>query len=280
MSSLEARLEEQEIIIKFLTSKYEKDTGRRLPLPSTLSHLLGDKSIMGNVKPLEDEEFKTIDTEDANANDVPKKAPKPRRLNMTMMEAIEAMNIPKPLAKEKGKESKKKEINLAPELTLTKIDLSGFRVTGVSRSALKELLDAVEVLPAIRSINLSNNGLTDDCEREILALFDFPKVKSIDLSQNSLKKLPSAIGKKLRDEIVHIMWLDLTQNDFDTDVAAHALIISGLKKQKDLIHVGLTTGKEPTIENPMQPKVEVKPTATGNKLKTRQGTAIKGSQSD
>jgi len=214
MSSLEAKLLEQEKIIKFLTSKYEKDTGRRLPLPSTLSHLLGDKSIMGNVQPIE-EELKTIDTEDANANDVPKKAPKPRRMNMTMMEAIEALNIPKPQVKEKGRESKKKEINLAPELTLTKIDLSGFRVTGVSRSALKELLDAVEVLPAIRSINLSNNGLTDDCEREILALFDFPKVKSIDLSQNSLKKVPVAIGKKLRDEIIHIMWLDLTQNDFD-----------------------------------------------------------------
>lgn len=80
-----------------MTSKYEKDTGRRLPLPSTLSHLLGDKSIMGNVKTLEEEEeFKTIDTEDANANDVPKKAPKSRRPNMTMMEAIEALNIPKP----------------------------------------------------------------------------------------------------------------------------------------------------------------------------------------
>ena len=89
-----------------------------------------------------------------------------------MMETIEAFNIPKPVGKEKGKE-KKKEINLAPELTLTIIDLSGFRVTGVSRSALKELLDAIEVLPAIRSINLSNNGITDDCEREILALFDY-----------------------------------------------------------------------------------------------------------
>ena len=73
MSPLEAKLQEQEKIIKFPTSKYEKDTGRRLPLLSTLSHLLGDKSIMGNVKPLEDEEFKTIYTDDTNEFDVPKR---------------------------------------------------------------------------------------------------------------------------------------------------------------------------------------------------------------
>ena len=63
-----------------------------------------------------------------------------------------------------------------------KIDLSGFRHTGVSRSALKELIDGIEVLPAIRSVNLRNNAITDDCEREILALFDFNKVRCIDLS--------------------------------------------------------------------------------------------------
>ena len=63
-----------------------------------------------------------------------------------------------------------------------KIDLSGFRFAGVSRSALKELLDGIEALPAIRSVNLKNNGITDDCEREILALFDFTKVRCIDLS--------------------------------------------------------------------------------------------------
>jgi hypothetical protein len=60
-------------------------------------------------------------------------------------------------------------------------------------------------------------------------------------------------------------------------VATHALIISGLRRQKDLIHIGLTTGKEPTIENPMQPKVELKPTAAASKLKAKQGTTSKGS---
>ena len=108
MTSLEAKLKEQEKIIKFLTSRYEKDTGRRLPLTSSLAHLLGDESILGSVNPPEEEEFKTIDTEDAASKDLPKKAKKPRRQDLTMMEAIEALNIPKPPVKAKGREIKKK----------------------------------------------------------------------------------------------------------------------------------------------------------------------------
>jgi hypothetical protein len=42
-----------------LASKYEKDTGRKIVLPSTLSHLLNDPSIKGDNKmvELEDEKF-------------------------------------------------------------------------------------------------------------------------------------------------------------------------------------------------------------------------------
>jgi hypothetical protein len=100
-------------------------------------------------------------------------------------------------------------------------------------------------------VNLRKNGITDDCERELLALFDHTKVRSIDLSHNCLKKAAASIGKKLRDDVQHIIWLDLTMNEFDNDIVTHLLIISGLKKQKDLIHVGLTTGKELTKENPL-----------------------------
>jgi hypothetical protein len=46
MSALQKKLEEQKKIIDFLASKYEKDTGRRIELPSTIGQLLGDESIM------------------------------------------------------------------------------------------------------------------------------------------------------------------------------------------------------------------------------------------
>lgn len=249
MSTLEKRLEEQEALIKFLTSRYERDTGRKLPLPSTLGHLLGDPSILGSAKPVDVDELAAATDDDQNGALVTQR---PRKVGQTMMEFIEQMNLPKPQPKGKeGKDAKKKGVSFAPELTLMKIDLSGFKGFGVSRSALKELADGIEGLPCLRSISLRHNGITDDCEREILTLFDHTKVKNIDLSHNCLKRTAASIGKKLRDEVSHIVWLDLTMNEFDNDVATHILIISGLKKQKDLFHVGLTTGKELLKENPL-----------------------------
>jgi hypothetical protein len=93
--------------------------------------------------------------------------------------------------------------------------LSGFKDRRISRSGLRELLDGIELLPCIRSLNLSNNGITDDFDKEVLALFDQTKIKAIDLSFNRMKALGMQIGKKLRDEVLHISWIDVTMNDFD-----------------------------------------------------------------
>lgn len=183
-----------------MKSRYERDTGRKLPLPSSLGHLLGDPSLIGSAKIIKDEEETKLDeTGEVDTSDQSRKK-KPRRVDMTMMEAVEELKLPKPLPKDK-KQEKRKLINLAPELTIMKIDLSGFRGRGVSRSALKELVDGIDGLPCLRAVCLRNNSITDDCEREILALFDQQKVRSIDLSQNCLKKTAAAIGKKLKDEI-------------------------------------------------------------------------------
>ena len=97
------------------------------------------------------------------------------------------------------------------------IDLSGFKERRISRSGLRELLDGLEILPCIRSLNLSNNGITDEFDKEVLAIFELSKIKAINLSFNNLKTLALQIAKKLRDEVFHITWLDMTMNDFDND---------------------------------------------------------------
>ncbi len=121
---------------------------------------------------------------------------------------------------------------------LTKIDLSGFDF--VSRSSIKELLEAVELMPCMRALSLRNNRITDDYETEVLSIFNNKSLVYVDLSQNLMKKLGAEIGKKLRDECNHIQWIDLTQNDFDRDAATVTLILNGLKKQRELIYVGLS----------------------------------------
>ena len=121
---------------------------------------------------------------------------------------------------------------------ITKIDLSGF--AEVSRSGIKELLESIEQLPCLKSLSLRNNRINDEYSNEILSIFDNKSITTIDLSQNFMKKLGMDIGKKLKDECSHVTWIDLTQNDFDYDLATVAMIINGLKKQKDLIYVGLS----------------------------------------
>ena len=157
--------------------------------------------------------------------------------NVTFMEHIENLKLPKlPSADantRKGGNNKKIPIKLPLEMnSLTKISVSGFMGQRLSRAGFKELAEGLELLPSIRSVDFSNNGITDDFQAEILAFFDMPKIKAINLSRNYMKKLGMAIGKKLRDDpaVTHIRWIDLTMNDFDNDPATIQTIIMGLKK--------------------------------------------------
>ena len=86
---------------------------------------------------------------------------------------------------------------------ITSINLSGFHGT-ISRMATRQLIDGVNELPCIKSIDLSNNLMNDDYEKEILDIFSNRKITSINLSKNLFKKLGSAIGRKLKDECAHI----------------------------------------------------------------------------
>lgn len=127
------------------------------------------------------------------------------------------MRFPRPEPGAKGQkggagDKKRKDIKINPEhLTLEKIDLSGFKNRRFSRAGFRELLEGIQNLPCMRTIVLKDNGINEDCELEILELFSITNVKCIDLSKNAIgPKLASSIGKKLKDEITHIQWLDLT----------------------------------------------------------------------
>ena len=70
---------------------------------------------------------------------------------------------------------------------------------------MKELIEGISLLPCIRTVVLKDNGISDDCETEILELISNPMIKCIDLSKNNIgPRLANAIGRKLKDEISHI----------------------------------------------------------------------------
>jgi len=92
------------------------------------------------------------------------------------------------------------------------IDLSGFRDRQISRTGLLELIQGIDQLPCIRTLNLSNNGITDDLDIEVCKIFDCSAIKNLDLSKNCMTaKLGMQIGRKLKEgNCTHLQWLDVT----------------------------------------------------------------------
>ena len=90
MNNLEEKLKEQEKLIKFLASKYEKDTGRSIKLPSTLGKILEDPSVVGDNKLVQREDEK-FDYDLKHGRIAAETLEKP----LTFFEAVEALNFPK-----------------------------------------------------------------------------------------------------------------------------------------------------------------------------------------
>jgi hypothetical protein len=55
-----------------------------------------------------------------------------------------------------------------------------------------------------------------------------------------MEKLGASIGRKMRDEITHLQWLDVTQNYFLNDNNTNQMIVAGFKRQKELYYAGLS----------------------------------------
>jgi len=59
-------------------------------------------------------------------------------------------------------------------------------------------------------VSLKNNGIRDEHDHQILQLLGITKVTKVDLSCNEMEKLGGHVGRKLRDEVGHIQWIDVT----------------------------------------------------------------------
>jgi hypothetical protein len=117
-----------------LASKYEKDTGRKFSLPSTLGQILDDPTVIGD-NPMvqqEDEKFNESLRKGRIAAETLKKP-------LTFFEAVEALKLPKIDEAADGKKDKKKGapvFNFEPHHMMLSIDLSGFEFMRFSRAGL------------------------------------------------------------------------------------------------------------------------------------------------
>lgn len=154
-------------MIKFLASKYEKDTGRKINFPDKISTLLSDPSLKGEHPLIEQEE----DEFDKNALKG-KLAAETLKKPLTFFEAVEKIPIPKKVEEDKkkggGQRKKGEVLNYEPQFMISRIDLSGYKHLRFSRLALLDLVHGLSRLPVIRSVCLRGNGIDDTMDSEIM----------------------------------------------------------------------------------------------------------------
>ena len=126
------------------------------------------------------------------------------------------------------------------------VELSGFNGRGVTRAALKELIEGINLLPNVKMLKLKNNGLTDDFVEEVEQIFDMEKLRSIDLSANNFVKVGDVIGQKMKEKIKHVQFLDMTLNFIPNE--GNIALYYGLQKQENLMYFGLSV-KETLADN-------------------------------
>ena len=118
-----------------MASKYERDTGRKIALPSKLGVILNDPSVKGE-DPLVQQEDEKFDENIRKGRIAAETLLKP----LTFFEAVEALNLPKMEendGKKQNKNKKPKEISsFETHHLITKIDLSGFKNLRFSRAGL------------------------------------------------------------------------------------------------------------------------------------------------
>lgn len=193
---------------------------------------------------------------------------------MTFLEAVHSLNLPRPSLVG----GKKKRVGAAPRKKgkgggrykeyahIKVVELSGFAGKGVTRSALKELINGISLLPNISVLKLTKNDLSDDYIEEIESIFELTHIKSIDLSGNLFKRIGDVIGPRLKDEWIHIQYLDFSLNYLPNE--GNIALYYGLQKQDNLMYFGLSV-KESLSENiikHLEPRKPIAINFAGSKL--------------
>lgn len=91
MQKLENKIRDQETLIKFLATKYVRDTGRNIIFPSKISDLLNDVSLKGDHALVEREDLE-FDERLRKGQMAATALSKP----LTFFEAVDAIPFPKP----------------------------------------------------------------------------------------------------------------------------------------------------------------------------------------
>ena len=215
IGSLIETIENDEKLIAYIKKAYKEKTGEEIVIP--------------DLKHLSEIQSRKEETQDSHPN---------LKFN-SFKDKVIAMNLPDLTDRETRMRLDKLRRMKDTKVLIKESDLSHFEGKEMTQDLLYKVIDGFKVLRSVEEINLSHNGLGDDC---IDVICDFLMLKGLTKLNLSFNKLTKSSVKKLVATLKgckRLLLLDVSYNEFNLDKYSCILVCGALKECDKIEHFGI-----------------------------------------
>ena len=215
IGSLIETIENDEKLIAYIKKAYKEKTGEEIVIP--------------DLKHLSEIQSRKEETQDSHPN---------LKFN-SFKDKVIAMNLPDLADRETRMRLDKLRRMKDTKVLIKESDLSHFEGKEMTPDLLYKVIDGFKVLRSVEEINLSHNGLGDDC---IDVICDFLMLKGLTKLNLSFNKLTKSSVKKLVATLKgckRLLLLDVSYNEFNLDKYSCILVCGALKECDKIEHFGI-----------------------------------------
>ena len=215
IGSLIETIENDEKLIAYIKKAYKEKTGEEIVIP--------------DLKHLSEIQSHKEETQDSHPN---------LKFN-SFKDKVIAMNLPDLTDRETRMRLDKLRRMKDTKVLIKESDLSHFEGKEMTPDLLYKVIDGFKVLRSVEEINLSHNGLGDDC---IDVICDFLMLKGLTKLNLSFNKLTKSSVKKLVATLKgckRLLLLDVSYNEFNLDKYSCILVCGALKECDKIEHFGI-----------------------------------------
>ena len=215
IGSLIETIENDEKLIAYIKKAYKEKTGEEIVIP--------------DLKHLSEIQSRKEETQDSHPN---------LKFN-SLKDKVIAMNLPDLTDRETRMRLDKLRRMKDTKVLIKESDLSHFEGKEMTPDLLYKVIDGFKVLRSVEEINLSHNGLGDDC---IDVICDFLMLKGLTKLNLSFNKLTKSSVKKLVATLKgckRLLLLDVSYNEFNLDKYSCILVCGALKECDKIEHFGI-----------------------------------------
>ena len=208
-------IENDEKLIAYMKQAYKEKTGEEMIIP--------------DLKLLNERQSRKEDESDVH----------PNLKFSSFKDKVTAMNLPDINDRETRMRLDKLRRMKDTKTLIKESDISHFEGKEMTSELLYKVIDGFKALRSVEEVNLSHNGLGDNC---IDVICDFLMLKGLTKINLSFNKLTKVSVKKLVATLKgckRLLSLDVSYNDFNVDKYSCILVCGALKECDKIQHFGI-----------------------------------------